>query len=111
MRRIYLDYAATAPLLHEARDAMLPWLDCGNPSSLYEEGRTARGAIDSAREVLSESLGCSFGEVLFTSSGTESANFAIVGSALAAMGGARNRVLFSAIEHHCVLELTPLLSK
>lgn len=111
MRRIYLDYAATAPLLREAREAMLPWLDCGNPSSLYAEGRAARAAIDEAREVLSSTLGCSFGEVLFTSSGTEAANLAIIGSALASMGGSRRRILFSAIEHHCVLELRPLLEK
>jgi cysteine desulfurase len=111
MRRIYLDHAATSPLVPEARDAMLPWLDSGNPSSLYLEGRSARAAIDSAREVLSKSLGCSFGEVLFTSSGTEAANLAIVGSAIAGLNGTRKRILFSAIEHHCVLETTPLLTR
>jgi cysteine desulfurase len=111
MRRIYLDHSATSPLVPEARDAMLPWLDAGNPSSLYLEGRAARAAIDSAREVLSEALACSFGEVLFTSSGTEAANLAIVGSAMAGLEGSRKRILFSAIEHHCVLETAPLLTR
>lgn len=104
MNRIYLDHAATSPLRPEVREAMLPWLDCGNPSSLYWEGRSARSAIDSAREVLSDALGCLFAEVLFTSSGTEAANMAIFGSALAGMGGRRNRILMSAVEHPCVLE-------
>lgn len=109
MRRIYADYAATTPLLPHVHEAMRPWLsgEYGNPSSLYEEGRRARAAIDESREVLSARLGCLFAEVLFTSSGTESANLALLGSAIAALSESpprkRNRVLFSASEHHCVL--------
>lgn len=111
MRRIYLDHAATTPLHTSARGAMLPWLDCGNPSSLHEEGRRARQAIDQAREVLSARLGCLFAEVLFTSSGTEAANLAIIGSALANQDPVRKRILFSASEHHCVLHTQPILEK
>ena len=73
MHRIYLDHAATTPLLPEAREAMLPWLGegYGNPSSLHEDGRRAKDAIDRAREIISGSLGCLFAEVLFTSGGSK----------------------------------------
>lgn len=109
--RIHLDHAATSPLLPEAREAMLPWLDAGNASSLYKEGREARDAIDRAREVLSARLGCLFAEVLFTSSGTEAANMAVIGAALANQDRRRSRILMSAIEHHCVIETRPFLER
>lgn len=111
MNRIYLDHAATTPLLPEVCEAMLPWLDCGNPSSLHHEGRAARAAIDTARETLSGAIGAEFGEVIFTSSGTEAANLAILGAALGNENPNRNRILFSAVEHHCVLHLQPLLER
>lgn len=113
MKRIYLDHAATTPLLPEVRQAMLPWLsdEFGNPSSLYHEGRRARHAIDESREVVSGALGCLFAEVLFTSSGTEAANLAIVGAALANEDPSRRRVLLGAAEHHCVLYTQPLLER
>jgi len=110
-KRIYLDHAATTPLCDEAREAMQPWLreGYGNPSSLHAEGRRAKDAIDSARETLSDVLGCLFAEVLFTSSGTEAANLAIAGAALNSQGSSRDRILLGAAEHHCVLNTAPLL--
>ena len=109
--RIYLDHAATTPLSVEAREAMLPWLTegYGNPSSLHSEGRRAKDAIDSTREILSEALGCLFAEVLFTSGGTEAANLAIIGTALNHQGSSRKRVLLGASEHHCVLNTASIL--
>lgn len=108
--RIYLDWAATAPLHPAAREAMMPWLDhVGNPSSLYLEGREARAAVDQARETLSGALGCEFGEVTFTGSGSEAVNLAIVGLALANRGSGRRRVLMSGTEHHCVLNTRKVL--
>jgi len=100
-------------MLPAAIDAMRPWveLECGNPSSLHENGRRAKAAMDEAREVLADSLGCLFAEVLFTSSGTEAANLAILGSALANLEGGRRRILMSAVEHHCVLHTEPILRK
>lgn len=80
-----------------------------NPSSLHTEGRAARAAVDVAREVLSDSLGCLFGEVHFTSSGTEAANLAIIGTALANKDDKRRRILMGASEHHCVLHTQPIL--
>ena len=92
---------------------MEPWIrkEFGNPSSLHAEGRKARAAIDQAREMISEALGCLFAEVIFTSSGTEAANLAIIGAALANENPKRNRILFSSIEHHCVLHTAPILSR
>lgn len=110
MSRIYLDNAATTFLEPNVREAMEPWLDCGNPSSLHSEGRRAKAAIDEARERLSNSLGCDFGEVIFTGGGTEAANFGVVGGALS-QPPSRNRILISAAEHHCVLHTKPLLER
>ncbi len=111
--RIYLDYAATTPLAPAALVAMAPWLDefCGNPSSLYAEGRKAKAAIDAAREKVSSALGSMFAEVIFTSGGTEAANLAIVGAALGNQDHRRKRILMGAAEHHCVLSTQPILEK
>ena len=112
MKRIYLDHAATTPLMPEAAEAMKPWLEgqFGNPSSLHLEGRRAKEAIDEAREAFSSAFGCLFGEVVFTSSGTEAANLAIVGAALGSKNG-RKRVLLGAAEHHCVLYTREVLER
>lgn len=113
MKRIYLDHAATTPMVPEAREAMRPWLEGrhGNPSSLHEDGRLAKAAIDEAREEVAVRLGCLFGEVVFTSSGTEAANLAIVGAALGNQDSRRNRILLGATEHHCVLSTAPILER
>ncbi|MDX2065139.1 MAG: cysteine desulfurase family protein [Fimbriimonadaceae bacterium] len=109
--RIYLDYAATTPLDPAVRKAMLPWLDAGNASSQYAEGRRARAAVDLARERVSQALGVDFGSCLFTGSGTEAATLAVVGAALARRPEGRDRVLLSSADHHCVTELRSLLER
>lgn len=83
----------------------------GNPSSLHEHGRMAKHEIDWAREQVSNALGCLFAEVVFTGSGTEAANLAIIGRALANEDSRRNRILLSSIEHHCVLNTRPILER
>jgi len=112
MKPIYLDNAASTPLCDEAKEAMRPWLNAefGNPSSLHECGRRAKEAIDQAREVISTAFDCLFGEVIFTSGGTESAVLGIVGAALAAPPE-RRRILLSAAEHHCVLGCQEILER
>lgn len=112
MNRIYLDHAATTPLLPAAAEAMQPWLmgRFGNASSLHFEGQQAKLALDEAREILAEAFGCLFGEVSFTSSGTEAANQAVIGVALANTTP-RKRIVFSAVEHHCVLSCQPMLER
>ncbi len=113
MKRIYLDHAATTPLHPVALQAMEPWLreGFGNPSSLHAEGRRAKDALDRSREILSQALGCLFAEVVFTSSGTEAAQLAIVGAALGNKDASRDRVLLGAAEHHGVLETQVILKR
>jgi cysteine desulfurase len=112
-QRLYLDHAATTPLCEAARQAMAPWLSAefGNPSSMHSEGRRAKAAIDEAREVVSASLGALFAEIVFTSGGTEAANLAILGCALANENPKRNVVLFAESEHPCVLHTAPVLKR
>lgn len=78
---IYLDYSATTPLLPEVVDAMTPFLreHFGNPSSAHALGRAARDAVEVARGHVAALLRCDADEVVFTSGGTESDNFAIRG--------------------------------
>jgi len=85
MRKIYLDYAATTPTDPEAVRAMLPYFSetFGNPSSAHEFGRDARAAVEAARENVAGLLGAKAAEIVFTSGGTESNNFAIKGVAYA----------------------------
>lgn len=93
----YLDHAATTPLRPEAVDAMLPWLTerYGNPSGGHALARAARRAVDEARDVTAEVLGCEPREVVFTGGGTEGDNLAIAGR-----GG---EPVCTAVEHHAVL--------
>jgi cysteine desulfurase len=84
--RIYLDHAATTPVLPEVRDAMLPFLGeeaFGNPSSSHAFGRSARAAVEHAREQVAAAAGAEPQQVFFTSGGTEADNLAVLGSALA----------------------------
>jgi cysteine desulfurase len=119
-RRSYLDHAATTPMHPEAVEAMLPFLgeQFGNPSGSHSESRRARLAIDDAREQIAELLGAEFGEVVFTSGGTESDNLAIAGGWEATVERGRKgdrsapRVLVcSAFEHHAVLETCRALAR
>ena len=101
----YLDNAATTPMRPEAVEAMLPFLTdrFGNPSGAHATARDAKKAIEEAREVVAAGLGARPGEVVFTGSGTEADNLAVLGAVAAADGG---RVVCSAIEHHAVLHAT-----
>ena len=78
-RPIYIDYNATTPHDPEVIAAMRPFLETefGNPSSLHSYGNAARKAVESAWRPVAALLGCLPREVIFTSGGTESINFAI----------------------------------
>jgi cysteine desulfurase len=109
---IYLDHNATTPLCAAAREAMEPFLSRhhGNPSSVHAAGREARAAIDDARDRLAGLLGTKPHELIFTSSGTESNNLAVLG--LARAHTARGRHLICArTEHHAVLNAFEHLAK
>jgi cysteine desulfurase len=113
LNRIYLDHNATTPVAPEVLEAMWPWHrdHFGNPSSVHQEGREARVRLDEAREKVAALLGARAGEVVFTSGGTESNNFALLGVALMP-GQTRRRIVTTAIEHPSVLnplrQLAPL---
>jgi cysteine desulfurase len=97
----YLDHAASTPMRPEAVEAMLPFLSdrFANPSGAHAAARDARRAVDEARDVVAEALGCAPGEVVFTSGGTEADNHAVLG-AVRHHGGV---ALATAVEHHAVL--------
>lgn len=101
VRRIYLDNNATTPVLPEVLDAMLPYWSgkFGNASSMHQEGRLARRAVETARETLAALLDASPEQVIFTSGGTEANNLAILGLA----GQSPGRAITSSIEHPSVL--------
>ena len=112
MRKVYLDHAATTPLLPEVREAMLPYLGeaFGNPSSLHDWGNGPQEAVEVARAQVARLIGANVEEVIFTGSGTESNNFAIKGLALAQQNKGKH-VVVSAIEHFSVLHSARTLEK
>ena len=81
MEHIYLDYNATTPIHPEVADAMIPYLreQFGNPSSSHWYGKQTRKAVETARAQVAAMLKCEVDEVIFTSGGSESNNFAIKG--------------------------------
>ncbi|MDT0459272.1 aminotransferase class V-fold PLP-dependent enzyme [Streptomyces sp. DSM 41527] len=100
----YFDAASAAPLHPVAREALLASLDEGwaDPARLYREGRRARLLLDAAREAAAEAVGCRPDELVFTPSGTQAVHTGVSG-ALAARQRAGRRLLYSAVEHSCVL--------
>ena len=104
---VYLDHAATTPMLPAALAAMTEELaQLGNPSSLHNAGRRARRVVEESRELIAEAYGARPSEVVFTSGGTEADNLAVKGLywARRAADPARTRVLATATEHHAVLD-------
>jgi cysteine desulfurase len=101
---IYLDYNATTPLDHRVFEAMVPYMNnhWGNPSSPYSFGNQTRIAVEKARKRTAEHLGFKPAEIIFTSCGTESDNFAVRGVAHA-LRHRGNHIVTTAIEHHAVL--------
>ncbi|NCO15207.1 cysteine desulfurase NifS [Candidatus Wolfebacteria bacterium CG18_big_fil_WC_8_21_14_2_50_39_7] len=112
MKKIYLDYAATTYIDPRVLQKMRPYLTnaYGNASSLYLLGREAKNAIEKAREDVARILGASSQEIIFTGSGTESANMAIYGIAKAYCNQG-NHIVVSKIEHKAVLESAKRLEK
>src|SRR5256886_1563359 len=101
-RRVYLDHNASTPVHPEVLAEMLPYFSdvYGNPSSIHGFGREAREGLDLARERVDRFLKVSSQEIVFTSGGTESDNFAVKGLALAKGKG---HLITSQVEHHAVL--------
>lgn len=102
---VYFDHAATTPVRSEALEAMLPWFSekFGSASTLYSIGREAQEAVAEARTSVANLIGASPNEIYFTSGGTESDNWATIGTALANENRG-NHLITSKIEHHAILE-------
>jgi cysteine desulfurase len=106
MKPIYLDYNATTPLDPSVFEAMLPYLkgDFGNPSSTHVYGALAKKAVHKAREQVALLINCNPDEIVFTSGGSESNNFAIKG-AVFALADKGKHLITTSIEHPSVLEV------
>ena len=100
---VYLDYNATTPLDPEVIEAMRPYLEehFGNPSSGHFYGAQPRRAVAEARARVAALLNCTAEEMIFTSGGSESNNYALKGAALAARARG-NHIVTSSIEHPAV---------
>ena len=103
--RIYFDNSATTPIDPRVRQAMGPFFDSafGNPSSLHQAEREAREAIEQPRQQVAGLLGSRPGKIVFTASGTEADNMALVG-VVEKLGWQGSHVITSAIEHAAILE-------
>lgn len=105
MDPIYLDYNATTPVDPAVVEELLPFLtkEFGNPSSNHPYGKRGKEAVELARGRVAALLGCSPGEVIFTSGGTESDNQALIGTAFANRERG-SHIITSAVEHPAVLK-------
>lgn len=113
MSSIYFDHAATTPMSSESLQAYIEAANAGpgNPSSLHSHGRTSRGRVTSARDMLAGLLHCDPSELVFTGSGTESDNSALFGAAFAQLKRGRKGIVTTAVEHHAVLHTCRELEK
>jgi len=111
-KTIYLDYSATTPMEKEVVNSMMPYFSekFGNPGSFHSKGLEAKNSLDSARETVAKILNCTPSEIIFTSGGTESINFALKGIAFQhKLKG--NHIITSKIEHHAVMSTCEFLEK
>jgi cysteine desulfurase len=113
VERIYLDHNATTPPAGVVIDRMTAALreQFGNPSSVHHFGQQAKAALDEARSAVAALIGGDPSEVIFTSGGTESDNFAIRGVAEALDVTGRKHLVASSIEHEAVLNTLKALAR
>ncbi len=109
--RIYFDHSATTPLDPRVLAAMGPFLGgaFGNPSSLHHEGRIAREAVETARAQVASLIGADPDEIIFTASGTEADNLALIGAVRAS--GRPGHIVTTSIEHAAILETCRFLAE
>jgi len=112
VRKVYLDHAATTPVHPKVVEAKLPYFTAkfGNPSNLHDLGREAKNAVEDARGKTAALIGARPEEIFFTSSGTESNNFALKGVAQA-NSQKGNHIIVSQVEHFSVLHPVKSLEK
>src|SRR6266699_6325507 len=111
--RVYFDYNATSPLAPEVVDAVVRATRdvYGNASSVHHFGQQAKSVMDDARSAVASLINADPSEVVFTSGGTESDNFALRGAAEALEPAGRRHLIASAIEHEAVLNTLRALSR
>lgn len=105
--KVYFDNAATTQVRPKVLERMLPFFkdDFGNPSSFHSIGKSARVAVEEAREIAADFIGANPSEIYFTSGGTESINFALNGMAKTNLNETgKNHLITTAVEHKAVLE-------
>jgi len=104
MKTVYMDHSATTPVREEVAEAMLPYFadTFGNASSIHTFGQKARNALEKARKNIANILGADPKEIIFTSGGTESDNYAIKGIAYSRRG-IEKHIVTSSIEHSAIL--------
>jgi cysteine desulfurase len=113
VQRIYLDHNATTPPHPGVIDRMSAALrdDFGNPSSVHHYGQVAKAALDEARSAVAALIGADPSEIVFTSGGTESDNFAIRGVAEALEITGRKHLIATGIEHEAVINTLKALAR
>ncbi|WP_216616416.1 cysteine desulfurase family protein [Marinifilum caeruleilacunae] len=109
---IYLDYNATTPVAKEVAEAMQPYLFeyFGNPSSSHWYGQQTKNAIEKARKSLADMLNCDTSEIVFTSGGSESNNYALKGFAFQHQEKGKH-IITSKIEHPAIIEVCKFLEQ
>lgn len=113
MDRIYADCAATTQISESALQVMTECMRVhyGNPSSTHQDGRDAARVLEEARRKIAACIGAEPEEVYFTSGGTEADNQAILTAARYGEQVGKRHMIFSAVEHHAVLNCIPALEK
>jgi cysteine desulfurase NifS/selenium donor protein len=109
---VYLDYNATTPIDPAVAEAMMPFINThfGNPSSSHLFGTEAKRAVEKARKQVANMIGCGVDEIIFTSGGSESNNYAIRGAAFANRNKG-NHIITSSVEHPAVTEVCSFLER
>jgi cysteine desulfurase len=113
MDRIYFDNAATTPVAPEVFEAMLPYIQFqfGNASSVHHFGKGVKVILEDTRDLVADFLKCKPKEILFTSGGTESDNFAIKGTTFNFLGTNKNHIITTSIEHSALNESVKYLTE
>jgi len=107
---IYLDFNATTPIAKEVAEAMMPYIvkNFGNPSSAHPMGRSAKEALEKARDQISRMLGCDSNEIIFTSGGTESNNM-VLKSVAWSLRKKGSHIITTQIEHPSIINTAHFL--
>lgn len=112
-RFVYADNAATTKVSKPVLDAMTPFFteEYGNASSIYALGRSAKKALETARETVAKAIGADASEIYFTSCGSESDNWAIRSVCVRLAAKGKKHIITSVFEHHAVLHTCQALEK